>query len=285
VWLWPYGRRRALVFAAALVGTFGVIGVVINAATVGSFWFNVVTANVNAYDWGLLAWYAEDVVRTVPVLLTGLVASVVLLVRERRSSARIVVPYAVAALVVALTAGKSGSSLNYLVELGTACCLAAGFLLADLRSRPRWRVAALAALLVQTLGLAGFPYPYYADLLHAAGDRGTAEQIAAAVATSPGPVLADEDSGYLPLRNRPIDLQPFELSQLSYGGLWDQQPLLTSIRQHRYAVILVYETDQTPSAEEYRWTPEMLAAIRQSYLIDARIERPLGRTVVYRPAR
>ena len=53
-------------------------------------------------------------------------------------------------------------------------------------------------------------------------------------------------------------------------------------RQHRYAVILIYENDD--SLEEYRWTPEMLSAVRQSYAAVEIISRGEdGRTVVYRP--
>ena len=146
-WLWPSSRRRALGFAGGVLGSVLVIWVVLNLLTHGAFWFDIVRANVNVYDPELLAWYVEGIIWTVPVLLAVLGVALVVTVRAGLASARFLVPYAAAALVVFATAGKVGSSLNYLLELGTAACLAAGFLLASLRNRSVWRAVALAALL------------------------------------------------------------------------------------------------------------------------------------------
>ncbi len=281
VWLWPSSRRRALGFAGSVLGSVLVIWVVLDLLTHGAFWFDIVRANVNAYDPELLAWYVEGIIWTVPVLLAVLGLALVVTVRAGLASARFLVPYAAAALVVFATAGKVGSSLNYLLELGTAACLAAGFLLASLRNRSVWRAVALAALLAQALYLLLVPDPYYGLLRRVVDNRPVADRIAAAVVGSRGPVLADEDLGYLPVTGRSIELQPFELSQLAYAGLWDQAALLQAIRQHRYGSILIYENDD--GVERYRWTPQMLAAIDDSYLVAETIHRDDGRTVVYRP--
>ena len=282
VWLWPLGRRRAVAFAGTVIGSVLVLWAIATLATRGAFWFNTITANVNELYLELLAWYAEGIVWTTPVLLAVLLVAPVVTIATRQPSARLLVPYTAAALVVFGTAGKVGSSLNYLLELGTASCLAAGLLLAAVRPRPVWRAVVVIALLAQSLYLLLVPHPYYGLLHRVVDNRVVAERIAAVVSDSSGPVLADEDSGYLPVTGHSIELQPFELSQLSYAGLWDQTPLLDAIRQHRYAVILIYENDD--SLEEYRWTPEMLSAVRRSYAAVEIISRGEdGRTVVYRP--
>lgn len=284
VWLWPYGRRRAAVFAAGLAGAVLALGAALDLATRGGFWFNVVTANVNAYDLGLLHWVARDVVIRLPVLLAVAVASIVVSVRERLPYGRLLVPYGVGAIAVALTAGKVGSNLNYLLELSAALCLAAGLLLAALRARPRLRTVLLLALVAQALLLVLRPHPYYGYAIDAARDVSTGQQVSRVVAGTAGPVLADEHLGFLPLAGRAVELQPFELTQLVYAGVWNQAPLLAAIDEQRYAAILIYTTDATPSLEQYRWTPEMLAAIERRYAVAETIERDAGRILVYRPA-
>lgn len=82
---------------------------------------------------------------------------------------------------------------------------------------------------------------------------------------------------------RPIELQPFELSQLAYSGVWDQGPLLQAIESRRYPVILIYTNDETPPIDDYRWTPEMRAAIDRSYAVTESIPRQNGRTLAHRP--
>jgi hypothetical protein len=218
----------------------------------------------------------------VPILLVVLLAYAVIAVRNRPLSARLMLPYGLAALVIAATAGKSGSSLNYLLELSTAMALAAGFLLAALRPHPRLHLATLAALLAQAVLLLLFPHPYFAITAGQTDDPGPEQRLARLVEEARGPVLADEDAGFLPLTGRPIELQPFELSQLSYAGRWDQTPLLEVIAQRRYALILIYTVPDIPVVE-YRWTPEMLAAIDRSYVVQEKISRSYGTTLVYVP--
>ncbi len=282
VWIWSHSRRRALVFGGALATLGVLIGVAANLATAGAFWFDLVTANINDYSLENLSWYVVDLGKRVPILIIGLVAYAGIAVRDRPPSARLLVPYGLAALMVAGTAGKSGSSLNYLLELSTTMALAAGFLLAALESRPRRQLVALTALLVQATLLLVLPHPYFAITVGATDDLPSEERLASLVGEARGPVLADEDAGFLPLAGRPIELQPFELSQLSQAGHWDQSPLLAAIERHRYALILIYTVPDIP-VEQYRWTPEMLAAIDHAYVVKDKVSRSYGTTLVYRP--
>ena len=284
-WLWPYGRRRAFSFAGALAGCVLALGLTLSLTTDGGFWFNVVTANVNAYDWELLAAYLKDLARTVPILAVLSIACVVVIVRRREESARLLISYTLGALVVMLTAGKEGSNVNYLLEIGTAMCLASGFLLAAVRHSLRHRIAVLIALLAQMLAILVLPHWMAGYLGNAMDNRAVSARISAVVANSSDPILADEDAGFLPLNGHPIVFQPFEFTQLQIAGVWDQTPLLTAIGQQQFSRILIYTNRETPPIQEARWTPEMLAAIAASYRVTERIDRQHGKTLIYEPRR
>jgi hypothetical protein len=83
------------------------------------------------------------------------------------------------------------------------------------------------------------------------------------VAETDGPILADEYMGMLTRQGRPLFIQPFEVTQLARAGKWDQTPLLESIRNREFAVIILLDRDWSHE----RWTPEMLDAITQSYIL------------------
>jgi hypothetical protein len=91
-----------------------------------------------------------------------------------------------------------------------------------------------------------------------------------------GPILADEDMALIPLLGKSLQFQPFEFSQLSYDGTWDQTPFLEAIRHQEYAAILQYDQWGMVAG---RWTPEMIAAIEANY----RPVRVSGPRVLYFP--
>ena len=93
-------------------------------------------------------------------------------------------PYALAAVAIAATAGKDGSSLNYLLELSAALALAAGFLVAALESRPRLQLTTLIAVLVQAALLLLITAPYFA-LTTGRTDDVAAEQTLAKLVVRP----------------------------------------------------------------------------------------------------
>ncbi len=59
------------------------------------------------YSLDNLTWYVVDLGKRVPILLVVLLAYAVIAVRNRPLSARLMLPYGLAALVIAATAGKS----------------------------------------------------------------------------------------------------------------------------------------------------------------------------------
>jgi hypothetical protein len=98
------------------------------------------------------------------------------------------------------------------------------------------------------------------------------------VTEAQGPVLADEYMGMITLAGRPLEIQPFEVTQLANAGLWNQMPLLERIQKKEFPLILIHDFGGYPVYRE-RWTEAMLTAIERYY----RMDQVLGGTRVYRP--
>ena len=286
VWLWTHDRRQALrpgsgqaLRLAAIVGGTGLgLFLILNALTRGGFFLNVITANVNEFDIETLERHWRDLRELAPILLIFGGAFLFLAPRRVRSWP-LLAPYLVGATLSALTIGKIGSNVNYLLELCAALSLVAGALVAWSRQR-RWLHTVLMVLLALQVGqlmqatLKG-PVEGLKWRLKPAGALKDLDRL---VETADGPVLADEFAGMLTLQNRPLYIQPFEVTQLANAGLWDQSVLLTSIRDQEFPLILIHHFMNWPVYKE-RWTPEMLSAITENY---API-RFLAETVVFQP--
>ena len=98
------------------------------------------------------------------------------------------------------------------------------------------------------------------------------------VRRTPGTLLADDAAGLLPLAGKPIEFQPFEMTQLAAAGLWDPTPLLARMEQQEFSAVLIQRVPWSP-IHRTRWTPAMLEHIEQHYEPRHR----LGYTVVYLP--
>ena len=67
-------------------------------------------------------------------------------------------------------------------------------------------------------------------------------------------------------------IQFFDFTQLAKLGIWDQRRFLDQIRKREFALVLL-SFDTATDVLSYRniVTPEMLDAIRTSYVLDGRI--------------
>ncbi|MCU0522132.1 MAG: glycosyltransferase family 39 protein [Anaerolineae bacterium] len=264
VWLWAKaGWRRAFLLAGVAVA----IGVSLL----------------------LLSHHAREVLRVAPLMLAG--GAAMLLVGPRAISAwPLLAPYLIGALASAMTIGKIGSNINYLLELCAALSLAGGALVGWLtadkgisRARQLWRpgigVIALLLIALQTGFLVQVSLDGPVQALRARREaRPALTNLEALVAAAEGPVLADEYMGMLVLQGRSLALQPFEMTQLSLAGLWDQQPLLDRIRERRFPLILIHHFRDWLVYKE-RWSPEMLDAVLASY----EATHAYAETVVFEP--
>jgi len=287
--VWVFVRRgwRAAFALAAMVGGAGLaLFVILNLATGGGFFFNVVTANVNPFNVDTVMRYARELRGLAPILL--LFCAVLIVVIPARTRGKLshaegwpmAVPYLAGALLSAGTIGKIGSNFNYLLELCAALALVAGTVLAwsgkvwreDAASPgPAWipplaRSVALILLAIQAGMLMRFTLLHpVQDFKYRASAQPSLRELRELVAETTGPVLADEYMGMLTLNGRALYIQPFEVTQLANASLWDQTPLLDAIRAEAFPLILIHHFPGYPVYME-RWTPEMLAVIQEHYV-------------------
>ena len=279
VWLWTQDKRRAISLAL-LVGGLGIaLFILINVITNGGFYYNIVTANVNDYSWerlkdNLLQLWRDNYIILVLSLLFLFVGW------RSQKSWPILALFLVGAFLSALTVGKIGSNVNYFLELAAALALVGGALVSWSETYP-WRSTAVLLLIALQIGLslrASMQLNVDWILSQRYFDFESMQILEQEVNAMDGPVLADEYMGLLTMNDRPLYLQPFELSQLANAGRWDQQPLLDEIKNQNIDGILIHHFDTTPVFKE-RWTAELLTAIDEYY----RPVKTLAGTVLYIP--
>ncbi len=187
----------------------------------------------------------------------------------------------VGASISALTIGKIGSNINYFLELAAALSLVAGAFLVWSKPFP-WRNAVVILLFALQIGLFlqnTMNVRFGWHLIPRTGDLSALRRLEKVVESMDGVVLGDEYMGMLTILDRPLYIQPFEVTQLSAVGLWDQGPLLADLENKKFDGVLIHHFDPFPVYQE-RWSPEMLALIKIHY----RPVRTLAGTVVYIPA-
>ncbi|MGC9395185.1 MAG: ArnT family glycosyltransferase [Anaerolineae bacterium] len=311
VWVWARSGWRA---AFALVGIVGAAGlalfVILNLATGGGFFFNIVTANVNPFNVDTVTRYARELRGLAPILLAFCAVLAFLIPARTRGKLGgangwpMVIPYLAGALLSAGTIGKIGSNVNYLLELCAALALVAGTVLAwsgkvwreDAGSPgPAWvsplvRSVVLILLAVQVGMLMRFTLRNpVQEFKYRASPQPSLRELRELVAETAGPILADEYMGMLTLDGRALYIQPFEVTQLANTGLWDQTPFLEAIRAETFPLILIHHFRGYPVYKE-RWSPEMLDVIQEHYVAsgfeaDTILFRPRGTTAINPPVK
>ena len=245
-WLWhQQGQRRALELAAIVGGLGLLLFLILTVATGGGFFFHIVRANVNPFSWERVGEWLLNIGERMPVLI----ASGLLLLAfgyKRVAGWPLLAFYALGGFLSALTIGKIGSNVNYLLELSAALSLLAGVLLAWLQTSERqtavWQASLLMLLLALQLGwlVRGTMNRLDDGLSSRRQDQGAISQLELLLADADKPILADEYMGLLTRTNQPLHLQPFEVSQLANDGVWDQTPLLNEIDDQLFAYILIH---------------------------------------------
>ena len=267
LWLWGSGNRyRAMVFGvlfgSMVLGIFAVLLV----WTQGGIWFHIITANVNALNPQLVNTYADEIGRNFPVFLVGGGLFVLAGWIGGRPYWWLAAPYAVGAVVVALTISKVGSDINYLYELAAAFCIVAGAVVAWLRRIPVLRAAVLGVLAWQVFMAQELSQSkYYMIVVERTERQAEMDALYQRVQQIEQPAIADENIGLLVLAGKPILFQPFEMSQLATVGMWDEQPFLRALESGVYPVVLLYQPYRNPSLRFERWTPEMLRILNERF--------------------
>lgn len=259
-------RERAV--AIRIAAAFGIASAFVLAVVLLRFdgaglWRHLVVYNSFPYDarnplfLGLLAVF----------LMGAYIASAVYVAEGRMR------PYLAGAMGVVLLGGHAGATVNYLLDLAAASCVA----LAPLAARPPGRTAALlAAQLAATLFLVTVGPFAPTDLATHAARVETARTLPS------GPVYA-EDSGVLIAAGvEPVIDDPYVWAQLVALGV-RADDVTPRVRAGDFAVVVsdvsLDQLEGAPQFQRERWPRELAAAVLQRY----RLERQAGTLRIYVP--
>lgn len=277
IYLWRQQPRRALQLAA-WVGGIGLASfILLNSLSKGGFFTNIVTANVNRYQFSRLVSLGSQQLLILPVILVlGLGKTAQALARGVRrttspSPSRVFtltgLPfYTLGAFVVAMLAGKVGSDVNYFIELSAACSLWTAVTVTQHISTTQIapRLVRMALTLQMVFMLAGGIFVWQDVYASTTQQMGIYQQLEGQVqvAAQQGPVLSDDYLHLVLLAGQPIYYQPFEYGQLYQAGLWDPSRLAAEIDQQRFPLILI---GGNTIEKDCCWPPQLIQAIWNSY--------------------
>jgi hypothetical protein len=273
-------RRQAFRLTGVVAGACLGLFLLLNLLTRGGFFLNVVSANLNPFSWRTVTSYAVDLYFHAGFLVIGCILFLIVeRLGELTRSWPLVAPYFFGAMLVVITAGKAGSSVNYLFELVAALCLAAGAFIAWSGENYWIKAFLVFVLAVQISWLIDWSRQEHIPVvLGKVRDYREVSQMAELVREAQGPVLADEYMGLIPLSGRRLYLQPFEFKQLQATNRWRDDALIASIQREEFSAILLYQP-RTWNAIIARWAPEVRNTIYAHYSL----EKTLAETFIYLP--
>jgi hypothetical protein len=104
---------------------------------------------------------------------------------------------------------------------------------------------------------------------------------------TPGAVLADPLDVPV-LAERPILMEPFTYGLFYRGGSWDATPVVQSVcRGEVSLLVLAYPLAATPGVSteaDIQWPQPVLAALRQTFVLEEVVSAGRGQRFVYAPA-
>ena len=266
---WKKAFQLAIITVLLVGALFGLFML----TTDGGFWQHIGVANVNTFKWETVNNYITEL--TDEFLITSLIAGVFLFVGWKLMDEwKFAAPFLLGAVASAITVGKIGSNVNYLLELVAAMSIALGLLYAWIRTEEKQVFKWLNIPIVHTLVLMVFALLVIGqmrsmlqrDLNWEVGDvkerrlaKEVIESMDKLVQDTEGPILITEHMSMLPRNGKSIYLQPFEMTQLANDGFWDQTPLLEEIEQKNFDLIVFHKYDGE------RWTDEMRETIMANY--------------------
>jgi len=281
IWLWTQRERKsALALLVALVVACAGFFALFDFATHGGFYANIITANDNPFELGLVTNYFTNLFVRVGYLIVGLFLFILVeRIGDQLTATPFVITYILASTIAAFSVGKIGSNVNYLYELSAALCVGAGVALAWASQHYILRSIVATVIAIQAGSMSGWADESYLDLVRAkVANHSDVAKMAQIVRDAKGQVLADEWMGLIPQQGFPLIYQPFEYYMLSQMGQWQPAELQARIARQEFAVILLYNPSHFNSLEA-RWPKAVRNTIYAHYELKGR----LAETLVYVP--
>lgn len=258
-------RRRTLAFAilylALALGIWAVLDLLTARAYTLHVWWNFQRGS----------WWSLSLLNKLVGLLgfwwpLMLLSAVTMLLAARERRLLVVAAYMLTAPLTLSATGETGANHNHLLEthlaLAIAGASATGWALSMLSRRPLIALPLIGLLGLQ-LALAFRPPDWYTNQLV---PNDPPERFLVFMRHTPGEILAD-DTGLLFQAGKPLRYDdPSTMGPAARTGKWDQRGLLEDIAAQRFSAIMIpVNVEKSDRDASGRWTPEMLAAIKQHY--------------------
>jgi hypothetical protein len=298
----PTRRRLAAHLAVGIAGTAALVFLFLNVATDGNFYRHVIWANsMHEFTIERAALWTRELLATYPLFLVVSVvgASAVLLglgsgEQEQEANTQpallsnsLVGWFFSLALVASFTVGKSGSSINYFIELMMASSILLGALIArgvafyqrsiaDERHRLSRRALFTSLMLLQLLQLSHTRDLHrtlyqHENTLPGGPTRLAAAEVVRRIQAVDGEVLST-DHTLLILGGKRLFFETRDMIRFYDRGLVDQAPMVSKVQNAEFPLIVVRRrthgdiTGERPGRG--RFTPAMLGWIKQNYQLD-----------------
>lgn len=265
VWLLVHHRKRLLPFAGAAL-FMGIIGAAMMQAWFGAeAWRHVIVYTVGTYSLDNLAF--QLVSHALPWLPFAVAAWYHTFQRDTAHQS-LVNWYLVGSSLLLLTSARIGSGFQYFLEWQLVVLLLFASALQQWMDSPRIRSARLVAAagaLVVVMNLI-----VDSVMLHnwqSARNTGVAFNTLCALAPQAPLLTPTEHAGAARACGARTALHPFIIANLTERGLWDERIFVEDLISGRYpALILPFNPSvRVTGAHRERWSPSVLAAMREAY--------------------
>ncbi|MCB2155733.1 DUF2029 domain-containing protein [bacterium] len=314
--LWRRETTRAGIFCIAMLAAVGITTLALQLMTGGEFLRHTVLYNMNVFDpeqlqrWIHHIWFWGKFKIVATALLLMVVPAVWRhqrwIERDEESGEEeaqddtppegiTFTAYLIFATLSVISIGKEGAAANYLLEFNAAIALFVGVNLGLLvrrvgdREHPHQTLTLMSGLTIALFwfhALDLFAYPVAdgvqkRDLL-AGGptqqDRAVAEVVYSQVLDATGPVLCEEPVFNI-LAGQKVLFQPFIMSQLAKEKKWDESGFVKDLIEGKFDLIVTSQDLMDDDQFFWRFTPNMRAAIKASYVEKSHV----GRYFLYVP--
>jgi len=286
--------RRTWLFLATLLVSTGILYGIAGVLTGGWIFAHLFKYTANAYFLGRFTAGAGLYLKTTWLLQVMAISALAVPGTFPGRRALIGWYYFFAHLGL-ITYGYEGSDINYLIEPLLSTALLAGISL-DTLTKNNKLVALPVPFLPATAGYAALIFIFLLGrFINPSAfkiERVTTERLQNGIelihlaASQPGEMLS-EDASFTFLAGKTVVFQPYIMTLLSRTGKWDQEPFVETIRQKKYALIILRVDLNDPNNTEVRggawemagfdrWTEEMEEAIKANYKLYGALDVGVG---------
>ncbi|MFB3895219.1 MAG: ArnT family glycosyltransferase [bacterium] len=255
-------KLAGILILGYLVGLIAVF-LIGNTITHGQFYRHLVIYNMNPFSWYTVWLYVRNLLRFYPIFIILVFIGIF----SRRTNFLFTLYFIISALV-AISCGKYGSAVNYLLELMVAGSILMGFAIKQsevLSPKAIVKMVCFTLLIIQLLWIYHVPYILEYGETPTQKDGFYAQETEQYLKDTQGWVLSD-DAAMLVRNHKPVLFQPFIMSTLARQKVWDQTPVVNDLNHKKFEVLILYfNINRNPDFERY--TDEMIDAIRANYHI------------------